>query len=283
MKIGFTNFSKYVNALESDGKFVTTALRKSSAAATPTSCWFDLSMVPGTPRANFYVGNQLESTVFSNKYCLYAGEDISTNKKFLRKAYITSTVGPVMFQIMDYLMFYPLIDMDDTTQQDMDNITTLPRYSTGEGVLAMLVWTSAHTGNVIATISYTSSTGVPGRTSSVRVSNSGLTTALATGGQSTNTEFYGPFFPLVTGDVGVRSVESITLTAPGGGLAALVLVRPLASLQLFEANTPMEVDYFIERTSCPVLQDGACLNMIAYSTSNLASATVLGLFDFIWS
>lgn len=286
MKVGFTNFSKYVNALELEGKFVTTSIRKSPTSNTPLQCWFDLSMAPGTPRANFYVGNQLESTVYSDKYGIYAGSALPLDyngKKFLRKIHMSNTSTTVTVKLMDYLMFYPLVDMDETATQICDNIVPLPRYIDGTGVRAMIVFTSAHTGNVTATISYTSSTGVSGRTASATMSNSGAVSALGTGGQSAVASTAGPFFPLQSGDVGVRSIESITLSGPAGGLASLVLVRPLASLQMFEANTPMEVDYFIEKTSCPVIQDGACLNLIAHASNNLSAVTVLGLFDFIWS
>ena len=48
---------------------------------------------------------------------------------------LTTTNGsPDHVHLLDYLMFYPLIDLDDDVEQVMDNTVTLPRYDDGAGV-----------------------------------------------------------------------------------------------------------------------------------------------------
>ena len=282
-KVGFSNFSKMVNSIVNDGKQHIAVYRKNTTSATPIGVWFDLSMLGGFPRPNFYVGAQFESTHYNSNYALYTGPTPSaTSKKFLHKWSAMCGVNTVSTYLLDYLMFYPLIDGDDTAQQDLINLVSLPRYSDGVGVRAMAVFTGAHVGNVDCTISYTNELGTPGQIVTTRFSNSGISSALATGA-SVLKNCNAPFFPLVSGDLGVRSVESVTMGGSAGGLICIVLVKPIAHMGTLEAVTPREVDLFIEKSIMPEIQDGACLNFIGLSPSSIANQSFMGQVDLIWS
>ena len=50
-----------------------------------------------------------------------------------------ATALPMTLTLMDYLMYYPLIDEGTTDEQFMINTATLPRYETGDGVQMMAV------------------------------------------------------------------------------------------------------------------------------------------------
>lgn len=283
-RVGFTNFAKLVDSIESAGKYHRSIFSKTTSVSTALSQWRDISSHSGYPKANFYIGTQFESTIFSTNYAIYTGPSIpSTSKRILHKATLILTINSVSLFLLDYLMFYPLLDTDDTAQQDLDNIVTLPRYTTGEGVRAMLVWTSSHTGNMTATITYTNSAGVSGRTASLVLSNSGVAGTIASGVVSGLTNCTGPFFPLASGDIGVRSVESILFSAPGGGLCSLVLVKPIVNFGTLEAGTAREIDFIIERSSAPVIEDGACLNFIGLCPSSYGGQQFIGELDFTWS
>lgn len=106
--------------------------------------------------------------------------------------------------------------------RDLDGATA------GRGVLlALEVYTDTTNGapNTGITVSYTNSAGTAGRTGTI---TSFPATAKAGTFELVN---------LAAGDVGVRSVESITLTTSlGGGAAGLVAYRPVAFLPLAAAN-----------------------------------------------
>jgi hypothetical protein len=98
----------------------------------------------------------------------------------------------------------------------------LTRYTSGEGVQAALVIHSVlGTTAVTATCSYTNQAGVAGR----------ITPAFAIDSGSRQTGCLRPL-PLQGGDTGIRSVESVTLSASTGtaGNFGVVLFKPLAMM-----------------------------------------------------
>ena len=94
----------------------------------------------------------------------------------------------------------------------------------------------------------------------------------------------GPFLPLQTGDTGVRSVQSVTIGGTGDvGLFALVLVKPLASISLYEITAASETDYLLDTSTLPVIEDDAYLNFIALPTGTLSGAPIIGILETTWN
>jgi len=279
---GFKNFNSMTSAIVDAGQEWYTTFRKTPGNLTATGVWFDLSMTPGNPKANFYIGAQFESTALNGNFGIYHGQGVGTGyRKFIKSiGMMVPAATPATFTLLDYLLFYPLIDMDDSNEQGLDNVISLPRYSTGVGVKAMLVATNPYIGGGTVTITYTNSAGVSGRTSTMNTSTTGSIGTLV--GASSSTQTGGPFFPLMSGDVGIRSVESIRFSQAIGGIGALVLVKPLANICALEAGTWNEIDYAIETTSYPVVQDGAYLGFIGMSTGSIGTFSIIGNCTFIW-
>lgn len=253
--------------------------------------WGDLSMGAGTPKYNAYVGSQLEATQLVNagNNSIYLGPTpASGQRRVLSRLGVQSTQGtqnvPLSLLLCDYLMFYPLIDGDNTDEQQMDNTATLPRYATGDGVRAFLVTTSPMTTNGTAVISYTSSDGVAGRSVTVGVAASSNLGAIAHRTSSTvQASTSSPFLNLAGNDGGLRSVDAVTLPTPTGGFMALVLCRPLASILVREASTWTEKVSFLTRGGvCPTVYDGAFLNFIFQTSGTGNPATFRASVDFTW-
>lgn len=287
MPVGFSNITKMVDAQVSEGKIQYSTFRKVPANTTQAGTWADMSMAPGNPRPNYYVGAEMEATLFNGNYGIYHGQDVgSSSSKHLSKFMMLSTTAigaPTAHLLMDYLLFYSFIDMDSTDPQDFINSVSLPRYADGRGVKAMLVAVGAYIGGAQFYITYTNSDGVAGRVSKTMTSNTAArVSTLVTGGDNGSGR-YGPFIALQEGDVGIRSVEQITFTSPNGGLAALVLVYPLANHHITELTAAAEQDFFINMPSMPRVYDGAYLNFITLATGSLASVPLLGDATFIWS
>lgn len=277
------------------GKYVTSTFRKVSAIATAAGFWADLSMTTGSPTPNFYVGGQLEATVPTEWYKkgIWHGGAVAPDKKYLHKITMlgsAAAMAPAPFILCDYLMYYPLIDMDDTSEQIFINyhptnyplIPTLPRYTTGEGVKAFLVATNPYTGGAAFQINYTNSDGVAGRTSKLCLTNTSTFIGTIVNSNTAGLNNYNAFIELQYGDRGIRSVESITFVSTNGGLACLVLCRPIATMMTRQATAWSEFDFIKDKTSLPVITDGAYLNMLCMPSGSIAATALLGEMTVIW-
>lgn len=268
-----------------EGNHWESSFRKVPALASTQGIWSDLSSSPGNPKPNYYVGAELTATALDGTYGMYHGGDVSPASKHLHKILIGSTssgVAPAKFMLCDYLMFYPLVDMDSTDEQVLTNAITLPRYEDGLGVQAMLVATNPYIGGAYFHISYTNSDGTAGQVSNPMLSNTAtyIGTLVQSGIIAGTT---GPFIRLRQGDRGIRSVESITFYASNGGLAALVLVKPLAVISLQETTAFAEWDFLTMKGSLPKIYDGAYLNMLCCPNGSFAAAPIVGSMTVIWN
>jgi hypothetical protein len=253
--------------------------------------WVDLSMAPGTPKSNFYVGDELTATVPTDWYLksIWHGGAVSPYKKYLHKFNFLCTgaaMTPAPFLLCDYLLYYPLIDMDSTSLQQFDNTSTsLPRYTDGVGVKAFLVATQPYVGGAYFQMTYTNTNNETGRISKLTITNtstyisqvvnSGIT---AVGGNN----YLSPFIELQAGDIGIKSVQDITFYSANGGLASLVLCRPIATLMTREVTAWCEIDFIKDKPSLPRIYDGAFLSLLSLATATVATVPVLGEITTIW-
>ncbi len=262
-----------------EGRSQTSSFRKVPSQATTSGTWCDLSMASGNPVPNFYSGSALESTVFDGNKGIYRG---SGRFLFETLAYAGSAnAAPSTITMCDYLMFYPQVDMDSTDQQDMSNIVSLPRYSDGVGVRMFVVALYPYLGNAVFSVSYTNSDGVSGRTTgNVQCNSVGSISSFVHSGAVTNS--FGAFLPLQDNDKGVRSVESITFQSPNGGLAAVVLVKPLYTTLIRELTAPVESNTIKDSALLPEIEEGAFLNFIALPSASLSGVPIQGHITTIW-
>lgn len=267
-----------------EGRFQESAFRKVPALASTPGIWTDLSGAPGNPRPNYYVGAAGESTLFNGSYGLYHGGNVTPSKKILHKILIQSVSAghaPAHYRVLDYLMFYPLIDMDETGQVDLINSVSLPRFEDGVGVEAMLVATNPYIGGAQFSINYTCATGQD-VDSRLEISNTGTIIGTIVNSGAPTSAGSGPFIRRPAGCMGIRKVNSINFLAPNGGLAALVLVKPITDFMINEITAPVEFDFITMRKSMPPITDGAYVNMIGCSGSSWSAAPIAGTINFIW-
>ncbi|CAB4210952.1 hypothetical protein UFOVP1430_59, partial [uncultured Caudovirales phage] len=97
---------------------------------------------------------------------------------------------------------------------------------------------------------------------------------------------YGPYLPQANGDAGVKSVQSLQLSA-GSGTANtyydLVLVRELSNIPIPAANVYYERDFFSQVPSGERVYDGAVLSFIHVAGGALAaSTTFIGHIEVGW-
>lgn len=269
------------------GTHWTQEFRKVCPFILTAASFADLSMSPGSPRPNYYTGDPLTATLFNGDYGIWHGGNVSPKQKYLRKINVmglTAVVAPSELMLLDYLLFYPLVDMDSTDDQFFDNTVTLPRYVTGEDVQMMLIATNPYIGGAYFNITYTNSEGVSGRVTRPLLSNSYANISTIVHSGPIGYGSFSPFVPLVPGDKGVRSVESITFLSPNGGLAALVLCHTIARCYTRETNAAAEWDFILMKGNLlPEIKDGAYLNFICSSASSAVRGTLHGQIETVWN
>lgn len=284
---GFRNYTDYVDALATNGQVYATTFRKAATAsqAATANVWTDLSMIGGFPTPNYYATEPLVAAPLAEAKSIQHGDDKSPSYKYLVEVSLTSpTAGFVgQYKMLDYLLYYPFVDMDSVDQQDLDNTVTLSRYTDGAGVQVMAIALSPSTGGGRFTFDYINQDGVqktsPTQTCNTAGVNIGSTITSAAAQVGTK----GPFLNLASGDSGVRSIVSITNTVANGGLVALVLVKPLADHQILEVNTTNELSFPLNKVAPPRIVDGAFLGLILLPAATIASGTLLGTAKFIWN
>lgn len=137
----------------------------------------------------------------------------------------------------------------------------------GRGVmLGIEVSTATTNGGAVTnmTASYTNSVGVAGRTATV--------------GSFPATAVAGTFVPfdLAAGDVGVRSVESVSFgTSLGAGAVHLVLYRPIATIAIVPSQAPIRLGPF--DLGMPRLYDQSVPWLVYLLSGTAASLSVVNL------
>jgi len=288
---GFANVKKMADAHDS-GQYLYASFRKQPTQTTGAGIWFDMSMSPGNPAPNYYIGspNVFVPMRQSTDGGLRHGGNVNAlgKKKFLRKLMAltpTATAAPIGLALLDYLGFYGFIDESVTDLQDMDNTLSLPRYSDGKGVMMMPIIVAAQTGGQDFYVVYTNQDGVSGRISqTVRMTTQAVNGTILHSTSSNNLNGHnGPFLPLERGDTGVRSVESVQVLGVGDvGLFALVLVKPLATFSLRGIDAATETDYFTDMAALPEIKDDAYLNFISLPNGSLSGAPFHGIIETCW-
>jgi hypothetical protein len=297
---GFKNLREYADA-EDLGQYHVTSFRKAvSSTATTTSAWLDYSYFPGSPTANFYASSPLEAAFVEAERGIRV-PSVSPATQVLRNIKLMSaassatstTNGRQGIILADLLLYYPFVDTDAVgEEQTLTNAVTIPRYSYGQ-VIAVGQSAASTTGQF--TFSYTNQDGVAGRTS-----QNHFTFAIAGGGQvvaasSQSATSYQPFLSLQAGDYGVKSIESVTFTAGGGGLMALVIVAPIFRGHITQESRRTTTGNLESYGACdefasvinhapPIIKDGAVLDIFAAGhAGSLASSTLAGVLETTWN
>ena len=300
---GFNNVGAFAEAAMASGKTWLSTYRKAvTATATVTGQWFDYSYVGGNPIPNYYAAAPLEAALLDPAKGIFVPRMSAGVTQWLHRwgvmsaaASATSTTnGNQMLMLLDYLLFYPFVDMDAAGEdQSLTQTEALSRYTTGEGVQMMCVAQSPTVGGGRFTVNYTDSDGTP------QVSPSLFCAAAQGSGALVNANGAAagltPFVPLNAGVKGVRSVESVNFSIANGGLMAIVLVRPLLTQWLREESrrtTAGTLESFgdVAELECPRQQplvevkDGAFLGIIGLGAAGtLASSVLAGTIETVWS
>lgn len=299
--MGFNGIREWAACMDAGRFHVTTFRKQVASAATVANDFVDYTYFAGNPVANFYASSPLEAAhVEANKGIHLRDVGASQYvKDFCVMTAARSATGTTnqnqRLLVCDYLMYYPFIDTDAIgEQQDLIQTVTLPRYET-EGGQIMCVAQSASSTVGTFTISYTNQDGVAGRTTQVTytkaVGGGGVIVTSSTSAVAGSLLFVG----LQGGDSAARSAESVTFTGAGGGLMAIVIVRPIfhtqatqecrrttsGNLESYGAATHMEA---LIHMPINEVKQGAVLGVVGRGhAGSLASSILTGVLTTQWS
>lgn len=273
------------------GQYLYRSFRKQPTQTTGAGIWFDLSMSPGNPVPNYYIGAAGTFTPLrrSTDGGLDHGQNVNAlgYKKHLRKLMAltpTAAAAPLTMILMDYVGFYPFIDESVTDEQFMNNSTPFPRYVDGAGLYMMPVVVAGQIGGQTFTVKYTNSDGVTGRVTAPVTMGTQAVNGTILHSMSSGAGYGGPFLPLQAGDSGVRAIESVTIGGVGDvGLFSIAIVKPLATLDIRGIDAATEIDYLTDcGCSLPEIKDDAYLNFVSLPVGTLSGAPIHGIIETTW-
>lgn len=224
---------------------------------------------------------------------LYHGGDVSTDTKHIINVGAVSAVAtfvPGVWYLVDLLLCYPYIDANSNSAQTCTNNNSLSRYTDGKGVRMFIVanttlGANAHNFSVTYTRATTGGTDT-GRVLPVTVAGtvSAIAGHISHSGVAANN--YGPFLPMASGDMGVKSVQTVQLSAAGGTASTyftLVLCKPLVALPMTTASVMAERDLMNQLPSLPRVYDGAKLAWLFFAGGNVAATSnAYGYIETAW-
>ena len=263
------------------------------ASAYAAGRWYDMSMLSSMPVANAWAGTALnwvtctETTGNGTQvFGMPHGGNVSPSKKHLLNMNAWGTAAtsvPGTLMLVDLQGYYPGISNNTTSAQTLVGTPTL-RYTNGAGVRAFMVQTAVAgaTAQNIA-LSYTDQAGNAANALPVTVACTASAIAGHISHSGTAANNYGPFLPLASGVTGIRSVQTVTMSAANTGTFALCLARPLATITLSVAGLMTEKDLLNQIPSLPEIKDGACLVWLyGAGAATAASTTFAGGIEVVW-
>jgi hypothetical protein len=302
MAIG--SIKEIIDAYE-QGRTCYTLLRKRCGVNVIATTYHDAVTFGGSTNAYYYTGTPLTATVISNsiqKGLIIGGGNLAPLKRYLHRLTVQNAsplTGAFASMVLhDYLLCYPFIDQAITDTQTLNNSASISRYGDGVGVKIMAVSQIPHMGTGTFTVNYTNSNGVAGRVTppiGINTMSSNTGTNPISGGTTTRGVSC-LYLPLQDKDIGVRSIESVTFSSADTGMMALVLVKPLATIDnpALTVNgaygvleCAREKDFISLGAKMPQILDDAYLGFTFSPCPNTSAQPIVGAeffmqFEFIW-
>lgn len=298
--MGFSSMDNLISKVSTDGQFARLDWNKNflPTSAAVAGEWHCLAKGTGNPPTGsiYNTGTNLAfqatSDVTANSGGILHGGNVSPATKHILNASAftaAATTAPCILMLVDLLGFYRKSSVTTITAEATDNTVTLPRYTNGAGVQA-LIWNSNTTAMGAATpsfsIGYTNSAGTSGRATPATLpvgKTAGANGLILYSG--TGLGKYGPFMPLQDGDAGIRSIQTIqNSTSYVSGEYAVGLCKPLLTLPITTIGVAAERDLVNQLPSMPKIEDGANLVWLMYSGANTpVNSSMYGHLDIGWA
>lgn len=271
--MGFTSMDDWLNKTTVLGQKDEFAWHKIGGTAEAAGVWQTLwtsAGCPGAPTSALHAatpGAALTSIPGGAvEGSLYYANQLTATKHIITAA-ITATQDAVL---MIYDRLYGCqFSLAAAGAQNINPTASiaLPRYADGRGVEAWVEIVTTTGSPTITATSYTNEAGTGARAGTISLAA---------------TPVIGSMYQmrLAAGDLGVRSVQTVTVGTNTASTANLILLRPLAFIPA-PANNLVEVDFINKSHALDRVYDGATLGF-AYLASATTAATFHGHIRLAW-
>ena len=287
----FKNYRTLNDSFDAGRTWISTFRKVPASTATIAGQWYDYGYASGNPIPNYYAASPLEAAVLEPDKGIIVPRMSGTSKQYLHRLSVMSsgaTASNQALMLLDYLLYYPFVDMDAAgEEQAVTNTQPLTRYTDGIGVQMMVVAQSPTVGGGRFTINYRGTDDVDYTTGSMfcaAAQPSGAIVSAVTG-----TSGLTPFVPLNAGVKGVKQVNWVNFSVANGGLCAVVLVRVIDTSYVLESCSVAGVGSAVEKEACRLrggvveIKDGAFLGIMGLgSAGSLASSPLVGTIETVW-
>ena len=250
------------------------------STTTVAAAWHALSSVAsGIPGAMTYTnipGGAAHVNTNAGAWSLGMNNPGGSNKKYLLTLGWSAVQQINLMMLVDLLVAAGNISCNSGSSPYTINTTALTRYTTGAGVMLTFEVTTAlsATADNIDVSAYTNQAGTGSRaTGAIALTTNAIAGRLlpiATG----------PMVALQSGDYGVRSVETITMSGANTGVLALNLYYPLAFCPGVGANVYAERDSAVQIDGITelVTASGVLGCLTTYILPNTTSTGIVNMF-----
>lgn len=298
--MGFRHVAAWADSEEEGRSWLSFFRKVPASAATIAGQWFDYSTAAGVPIPNYYASSPLIAQRLEAKEGIYIPEQ--NTARWLKRVIVMSAASSVtgttnqnqQLMLLDYLLYVPFIDLDAAGEEQVfDTTIGLDRYTDGVGVQMMLVTQAPTAGGGSYTIKYIDDTDTERTTELVYCPAAQPSGALCTA--VANAAGISPFVPLNAGVRGVKRPVSLTVNVANGGLAAIVLVKPIEMAYAREecrrpTSSPTEsygdayeLERIRQRAGSVRIAPNAFLGWIGCGVAgSLASAPLVGMIESFW-
>jgi hypothetical protein len=222
---------------------------------------------------------------------LYTGGNVSPSVKNVLNVSTFSaavTTAPAVMMLVDQVAMFTVSSVTTTGAQAFTGTQTLPRYPTGAGLQAFIVPSVVMgAGTPTIQLDYTNAAGTASRLTPASPLLPTANTASPVGSviyAGTGAGKYGPFMPLASGDTGIRSIQTINLSATmTSGSLVVILARPIFTLPITTIGVASERDLVNQLPSMPRIFDGANLQWLMYAgAASPINSAFYGSLDVTW-
>lgn len=294
---GFSSYDDLVTEMTSYGKRWTATYQKNHGSASVANNWFDLWPVAGYPAAGTYAGAAFTAVQFDATVAggIDNGGSESTDTKHLigLSGSVVSNTGTLM--LYDRVLTYEACTLNANANQAMTNSLTIQRYNGntdgGLKIITTCQTTLGSTASNMTQLQYTDDAGnatqtmpqspVPAIAVSVNAPSTSLGARVVSPITAAATISWGPFMPLLAGDLGVQLIKNFTTSAANSGSLCFILGRPLAILPIVNPGYMHMIDCVQQTMNLVKIWDGAYLSMMFHATSS-SVGNVLGHVDMAW-
>jgi hypothetical protein len=279
------SINQYHAAKAAGKKWPGSLMKAWGAGAATAARFYSLFQNSGIPAAGSYTGTALnaQAPTDATTGALWHGGNVTPDIKSLDFMELVSGIAtyvPATFWLVDLQLYYPGINANATGAQTLVNGVSNPRNATGDNCM---VWAEVTTalGATPANIalSYTDQSNNAANALGATVAAQASQIA-----QGLISSTFGPWLPLAAGDRGVRSVQSVTMSAAmGAGAFSLCVGEVLARGTIGAAGLASGRNFWDMVPTRPDIKDGACLVLLCQPGAAVAAGSILnGELDFVW-